>query len=198
MTPAFQCLQAQRVGSSLSLGRRPIPLTPFPQSPRRAALRQVPRSRSPRQGRALPTFRFIYPKNDQTPPSSSRWNRACALHERWLVVGAQARFVRGKLEAKHQSNRKPDATSGSLPPTLKDSGLCQWLKTTPGPQGGRPTHRMEVIKKRKVTSDEMKGAATREEAAEQGFANPTISRPQPEVVSNTEERTAAPGRHHSV
>ncbi len=81
---------------------------------------------------------------------------------------------------------------------LKDSGLCQWLNTTPGPQGGRPTHRMEVIKKRTATSDEMKGTATREEAAEQGFANPTVSRPQPEVVSNTEERTAATGRHHSV
>ncbi|MDB5347418.1 MAG: hypothetical protein JWP89_5795, partial [Schlesneria sp.] len=34
---------------------------------------------------------------------------------------------------------------------LKDSGLCQWSHTTPGPQGGRPTHRMEVIQKRKVT-----------------------------------------------
>ncbi len=80
---------------------------------------------------------------------------------------------------------------------LKDSGLCQWLNTTPGPQGGRPTHRMEVIKKRKATSNEKKGTASSQQTHEP-TTNPTISRPQPEVVSNTEERTTAPGRHHSV
>jgi hypothetical protein len=80
---------------------------------------------------------------------------------------------------------------------LKDSGLCQWCHTTPGPKGGRPTHRMEVIKKRKVTSDEMKGAAMNEEVVHEP-TNPTVSRPPSEVVSNTEERTAATGRHHSA
>ena len=80
---------------------------------------------------------------------------------------------------------------------LKDSGLCQWLHTTPGPQGGRPTHRMEVIKKRKEKSDEMKGTSMNERAAEPG-TNPTLSRPPAEVVSNTEERTATTERRHSV
>ena len=80
---------------------------------------------------------------------------------------------------------------------LKDSGLCQWLNTTPGPQGGRPTHRMEVIKKRTATSNEMKGTTPSQPTAEP-TTNPTVSRPQPEVVSNTEERTTATGMHHSV
>jgi hypothetical protein len=80
---------------------------------------------------------------------------------------------------------------------LKDSGLCQWCPTTPGPKGGRPTHRMEVIKKRKVTSDEMKGTAMNEEVVHEP-TNSTVSRPPSEVVSNTEERTAATGRHHSA
>ncbi len=80
---------------------------------------------------------------------------------------------------------------------LKDSGLCQWLPTTPGPKGGRPTHRMEVIKKRKEQSDERKGTTMNEKAAEPG-TNPTLSRPPAEVVSNMEERTATTGRHHSV
>jgi hypothetical protein len=80
---------------------------------------------------------------------------------------------------------------------LKDSGLCQWLHTTPGPQGGRPTHRMEVIKKRKMTSDERKGTAPIKQPVEPS-THSTISRSPAEVVSNTEERIVTTGRPHSV
>jgi hypothetical protein len=80
---------------------------------------------------------------------------------------------------------------------LKDSGLCQWSHTTPGHQGGRPTHRMEVIKKRKVTSDERKGTDIKEEVCREGV-NATVTRPPAEVVSNTDERTTVTGRHPSA
>jgi hypothetical protein len=56
---------------------------------------------------------------------------------------------------------------------------------------------MEVIKKRNAPTHERKPAAPTQQTAEP-TTNPTISRPQPEVVSNTEERTAATGKHHSV
>jgi hypothetical protein len=56
---------------------------------------------------------------------------------------------------------------------------------------------MEVIKKRKAPSHDRKPPATTEQAAEPSL-NTTISRPQSEVVSNTEERTTATGRRHSV
>jgi hypothetical protein len=80
---------------------------------------------------------------------------------------------------------------------LKDSGLCQWNSTIPGPQGGRPTHRMEVIKHRKTPSHERKGTTPSKQPAEPS-THPTISRSPAEVVSNTEERIVTTGRPHSV
>ncbi|HEY4260617.1 MAG TPA: hypothetical protein VGM98_10665 [Schlesneria sp.] len=91
----------------------------------------------------------------------------------------------------------PDARPMAAMNKLKDSGLCQWTSTTPGPQGGRPTHRMEVIKQRKVTSDEKKGTASSKQPAEPSTQS-TVSRSPAEVVSNTEERIVTTGRPHSV